>query len=309
MTLVVCAMNKDYAIQISDRRLSAAGMPTTDESNKAFSFHCDDARLLVGFSGLARCGSFEMGPWLTEALRDAGPPDFKVNSIMQRFCDRANNGFSKHPALVGVAASQRRTTFMLSGFIYDETWSAYTSVFALISNFQDFRTLTDSLEAWPEFRPYFGTMDSAVPNPINVQRIGAYAGFADSDVRALQDLLRAGVPPEGVVAKGFEIVRAIADRPESANTIGKQLTAVILPANPTEPSRDIYSTARPSHATYMSDIVSAKSATGSFIMRDLKLMAVGPEGTPPLVMPKQRRNQLCACGSGKKYKHCHGRGA
>jgi preprotein translocase subunit SecA len=33
-----------------------------------------------------------------------------------------------------------------------------------------------------------------------------------------------------------------------------------------------------------------------------------PPGVAPFVrqVPKVGRNELCPCGSGKKYKHCHG---
>ncbi|MFH1571957.1 MAG: SEC-C metal-binding domain-containing protein, partial [Gemmatimonadota bacterium] len=36
--------------------------------------------------------------------------------------------------------------------------------------------------------------------------------------------------------------------------------------------------------------------------------ADAPVRQPVRVAPKVGRNQPCPCGSGKKYKHCHGRG-
>jgi hypothetical protein len=48
MTLIVGLMSRDYAVQVSDRRLSSDGAPVDDESNKAVILTCANARLIVG---------------------------------------------------------------------------------------------------------------------------------------------------------------------------------------------------------------------------------------------------------------------
>jgi uncharacterized protein YecA (UPF0149 family) len=39
----------------------------------------------------------------------------------------------------------------------------------------------------------------------------------------------------------------------------------------------------------------------------LSLRADDPTGAPPLAVRKVPRNHACPCGSGAKYKRCHGR--
>ena len=41
-------------------------------------------------------------------------------------------------------------------------------------------------------------------------------------------------------------------------------------------------------------------------VKDISIRPVDPKNTAPISGPKLRPNQLCWCGSGKKFKKCHG---
>lgn len=64
MTLILGLANQQQVILISDRRLSVNGKVVEDESNKAATLNLQDARLAVGFTGLARAGRFQTRRWL-----------------------------------------------------------------------------------------------------------------------------------------------------------------------------------------------------------------------------------------------------
>jgi preprotein translocase subunit SecA len=59
---------------------------------------------------------------------------------------------------------------------------------------------------------------------------------------------------------------------------------------------------------------SAQAPQGLPRMAQAPLLAGAPQGAAPARNPKDpnswgkvRRNEPCPCGSGKKFKHCHGR--
>ena len=68
VTLILVAMNSDYLVQLSDRRLSAGGQPVEEESNKSLLVHLSDGRLAVGFTGLATYRGFETATFLTDVM-------------------------------------------------------------------------------------------------------------------------------------------------------------------------------------------------------------------------------------------------
>jgi len=64
MTLIIAAGNPDQFVQVSDRRLTANGVVQDDESNKAIVLNCANARLSIGFTGLAKVGTFNTRDWI-----------------------------------------------------------------------------------------------------------------------------------------------------------------------------------------------------------------------------------------------------
>lgn len=62
MTLVLGLINHRQAILVSDRRYTVNGQVLDagdDERNKASVLFCQDARVAVGFTGLAKAGDFD----------------------------------------------------------------------------------------------------------------------------------------------------------------------------------------------------------------------------------------------------------
>ncbi|MEA2722747.1 MAG: hypothetical protein QOH59_518, partial [Gemmatimonadales bacterium] len=152
MTLVLAAANRDYIVQLSDRRLSANGKPTNEESGKAGIFRCLDTRMVFGYSGLATWKSFKTWPWLLRTLAECGEPDSRVKPTLDRLTIRLTEKF-RTPQLMRAPSKDRRLTVMFTGYLNVED-SPYIAQ-ALLSNFQDFDTGRDNPEPWDEFKALY----------------------------------------------------------------------------------------------------------------------------------------------------------
>ncbi|MHB1445928.1 MAG: SEC-C metal-binding domain-containing protein [Acidimicrobiales bacterium] len=304
MTLVVGAMCQDYAIQVSDRRLTMDGRLADDESNKATVVVCENARLIVGFTGLASAGSFQTQEWLLKNLQESGPPDFLALNLTERLVDRATTAFAENPVLRRIRPEDKRTTFMLTGFVAQPHGPAPVAM--LITNYQVWG-VRDDPSAWPEFKATpFGVKAEAVPPITWVERIGSYPAFRGQDV-PIRRMLEEGRPAAAVVSKTVELIRDAADQPLAQGAIGKQLSSVILPADFSAGPQWNYHSDVPVHSVQFPSLVAATKAT-QMMAKDLTLMAVDPASAAPLAVGRTGRNAPCPCGSGTKYKYCHGRG-
>lgn len=171
MTLVVVAGNSQHFIQVSDRQLTTDTGPDVLPRNKAVVVDLADARLLVGFTGIARSGGFKTGDWMVDALAEAAPPDHLAKPTVERFLKLAEATLGSHSDLASLPPSTKGLTFLFSGFTYAEPpWP----VAALGSNFQDFRTGVDHPNARPAFEVLFESMRRELDHePTYVQAIGA----------------------------------------------------------------------------------------------------------------------------------------
>ena len=71
MTFCIVLANEDQIIQATDRRLTSAGKIIDDYANKSCHVICNDASLLVCFTGLARVGDHITSKWLLETISKA----------------------------------------------------------------------------------------------------------------------------------------------------------------------------------------------------------------------------------------------
>ena len=304
MTLILATLSRQYAIQVSDRRTTSTRGIESEQVTKALSLTCEDGRFAIGYTGLAEAGTFKTRSWITELLKQCGPPDFTARGIVTRFVDKATRDFSQLTVLKRLPLRDRRLTLMLTGFVLTEAGTVPSCLF--ISNFQDFETTVDSEEAWPEFRYLSAVPTSNAVSVSNVQRIGAYREINQAEWAPLKALVASGVPPNGLVKKMVQMIGEASSRPSSGGTVGRNALSCVIPADVAMPITSAFYSAEIGHTVYMADaVVVTRQTVASW--SDLKFAAVDPESTRPLVVPIQRRNALCACLSGKKYKHCHGK--
>jgi len=304
MTLILGLMNRAHTVLVSDRRLTCDGVLVEEESNKAATLICRDARVAIAFTGLARQGDFRTNRWLLEALSSSAGPDFLVEPIIARFRERAIRDLAsvtvRNPA-------DKRLSIVMAGYVYEE---AVPRCYCwLISNFEKFGSPphrepgnTFEVSSYREQRP--GDQD-------------CYALFiagtdvvSDDAVASMRTLLKEQRPAGALVGKAIEVLHASADSPKSGGRIGKQCTSIVLPSDPSKAAEVKYHTVTATYTLHgVSHVEARGSEFGIYIIDDPEIEYRNASGAPGLLaIPKVGRNQPCPCGSGKKYKRCHGRG-
>jgi hypothetical protein len=306
MTLIAAMMNAKYAVQVSDRALSTSGQPLPRTLTKGSVLICDDARLIVGFTGLASVGSFETMPWMLATLTALAPPTHLAEDICKKFVDTATAFYRRDRRLAALpprGSVARRSCSRGSGPC---PRARYQPVSLLVTNFQNWNRGSDDPEAWPEFKPLFFSPRADVDwNTFNyVERIGAWLALGEPELADVRELVRQRRPSVAVVRKTVEVVRAAADHPSCRGSVGEDLLSIVLPADAKSLPTSEYHPAAAAPVLHFPNIIDARRM-GGIAIRDISLK-VSPGGTP-LAVPRVVRNQPCPCRSGKKFKFCHGR--
>ena len=304
MTLILALANRDHVIQLSDRRLSCKGKLVNDESNKAGVLICNGVRAVYGFTGLARAHEFETSFWLNNALYECALPDFHFPNMMQRLQERANRDFANIPQLLALAPADREVSVLFSGFLYNET--PPRAFFFVMSNAERYRAKVAPprhgfvFTASREKRPYD-------PEFTMVQRVGNWHPMTTKDEDVLRAMLTEHRPAHAIVAKAVEVIRDIADRPRARGTIGKQISSIVLPRDANSHYVARFHSNTISFQSYGPDTVCALGPGCHTAIYGPTTSAIPQPARRAIAVPKVGRNQRCPCGSGKKYKNCHGR--
>jgi hypothetical protein len=309
MTFILCLGNRDRVLQISDRRHVINGRVASDERNKATIMACPNGRFAVGFTGLARAGSFETQEWILISLYNCGPPDYIAGKIIERMCEKATRDFRSLPSLRGVNRRDKRLSIIFSGYL--DRVEPPLCVYAVITNYQDSDTLTDSVECWNEFKTTYyweKRPDNVALDDISlVQRFGVWPAWRQADELVLRPMLAQRKPTRAIALKAYTVVHDIARRREARNMIGPQLTCIGIPRDRSKDFGYDYDTSVPTNVLPGPDFVAVEP--GGDILRGFtveKDTSAGPHPERPMLVPRVRPDQICPCGSGKRYKACHG---
>lgn len=307
MTLIISSANSQQVVLISDRRLTRNGKLVDDESNKAATLVCRDARLALAFTGLAEAGTFRTRRWLLQALVESAPPDYLMGPTITRFCDRATQDINK----LGLSKEDRRLSVVLAGYSYDE--DPPRCYLFLVSNFEGFDDeRTSQTAAFDKFEIH--TMRDTRPSETSYNMLcylGTYNVVGQNlgmYVEPLRTFLRENRSPAAIVGKGVEILREIAASPKSKNLIGRQCTSIMLPSDPQAQALGQYHSTTNSFKTYSPSHIEARGGEfGAYVIESPWVRMETPSGQDVILeVPKVGRNQPCPCGSGTKYKKCHG---
>ncbi|HEX7075593.1 MAG TPA: SEC-C metal-binding domain-containing protein [Hyphomicrobiaceae bacterium] len=304
MTLILTLGCSDYIVQASDRRLVADGHLVDDESNKSGVLECMNARLAFGFTGLAKFGSFDTRRWLLDALHDAGPPDYAAKGIIDRLADKASRAFAIAP-LNGIPSQHKRLSIMFSGYLYHH--SPPRMGYAIVTNYQDFIAGIERPGAKEQFHVQYWQERRPLDDDVTlVQRIGTWRAMTREDEVQLRALLKARRPARALTGKAVDVMQSMADRASANGAIGKQISTIQLPVSRGEPVQSGYYTRKLGYVSYMADYVIATSNENRTVMRDMEIRQLRGDTPIAVAVPKVGRNVPCPCGSGRKYKFCHG---
>jgi len=230
MTLILSIGNSSQVIQISDRRLTSGRNVINDNSNKATCIICRNGRFAVGYAGLALVGSFNTQAWLLDTFFKCASPEYTIYEIVKRFAKRASQDFKQIPFLAKLQSPYKRLSIMLSGYLTHGEKPLIGNL--IITNFQDFRLGID----YPGAKDEFWIMselekDDTSSEATFIQRVGFWQAMNSQDEINLRNLLRQHLPEEVLIDAAVDVVREIANRPESNNTIGKNLIVTVVPSD------------------------------------------------------------------------------
>jgi hypothetical protein len=314
MTLHLTLFGSDYAILISDRRLSNNGKTITDEYNKATVLEFDDARLVCGFTGIATIGNikrptFSTQDWLLDALHQTASPDYFSVPTLQRLKEHCSKAFREHSSLKSLSSDNRKLAFLFAGFNYDGQSACPTAhrCAAVLTNFRGFAGVYD-LPGEPND---FVLREIDMSRDTRVGVFGRWPAISPQDIADLNDMLGSNKPADAVVARAIDIVRKATSKQVAKNTIGQQLNTIILPADRSRPAQCAYNVHKASTTHYEPDHV-VLTSTRQLMIKSAMIYASDASGNhaptaPPIVVPKVHRNAPCPCGSRIRYRNCHGR--
>jgi hypothetical protein len=305
MTLILALINADQALQLSDRRLTYRdARAPEDESDKAIYYKTDNARLAVGYTGLAAAGRFRTHRWLVEQLGPLSEPEHNAGVALERLRESLTETFTRHPSLRRLAASEKRLTVMFTGYL--DAADPPRGGSAVLTNFQDPMAGTDAPEAWDEFQlvvreavlPRDGESSFVLP-------IGAWRAVKREDVEGLRRLLEERRPQQAILARAIHVIRAIGDRPEAGGSVGRSLSSITIPREAGGPTMAFHAGTSMRLIPAPATVISTSGVQVGF--REFAVRRADPELVPPEGTPLPGRNDPCWCGSGVKYKRCHGR--
>ena len=294
MTLNLFLVNSDQAIVLSDRRLIENGRLVNSEATKVATIVGLDGRSVMAFTGLARYGAFDASRWLLEAVGEAGRADRLISSAVGRLREALE---AKVDSLGITKADDRRLSVTIAGYLYS-SGVPVAHVWRL-SNFEGDRLDVSEPRAAGEF--VLAAARQTESRAVLAYPSGFDAAFTAEEQKAVVALLQERRPPAAIVGKASEVMRRIASDQSSRGWIGTDYTSAIVPGDPAQRISVDFHVGAPTRTVYMPSMVNLETG---ILMADPKVTQVS-EG--PWVVPKIGRNRPCSCGSGQKYKRCHGR--
>lgn len=297
MTLILAVRGQDFLVLASDRRLTANGRLIDDASNKATIVTFPGGQLACGFTGLAAAGRFRTQDMIEAACRDIFKPPFDIDKCLEALRARLEITFDKDQNVRRLRAENRRLALAIVGFVGQNTAEGEFvggPFYAEISNFDDLGAAAD--------RRGFDLKGGYVPTMVGF--VGHISALDDVDLRVLGGLADRAAPIEVVIEKVVDTMRRAAVR--SGGTIGTEITSVVLKpgAGPTCRSHFLvpgavmtpaFVMAWPDGRSTWANGMAIGNSQGTYESRD------------PMHLPMFERGRPCPCGSGAKYRNCHGR--
>lgn len=116
MTLVLGISSPDFVTICADKRLTVDGELYAERAVKLVSLQCQNARIAIGYSGLAEVDRVRTDEWLRDYLVNLGAASLKIQAVVQLLVHEATERF--RPVFRQIAPQHRLTEFLIVGFLY-----------------------------------------------------------------------------------------------------------------------------------------------------------------------------------------------
>lgn len=304
MTLVLLALTEREAVVTADCLLSDRARPYDDEAIKTASVRFRDARLAMGYSGLAGlalprghrgptpAGAFRTMEWLLNGILATGGQDGMIPSL-HRWRDLMTATF---PAQ-GAPPNARRLEVALAGF-----WATEVGVRPVVVKLTNIDTNGATV---PVFDLRVVTLDDGG----YVAAIGRTASITRSQLHELRLLAdEPERPARALTGKSIATIRAAARSSAGLGVVGDICTSVVMYPNGAQSGTFVRTES--SDVFLQSHLVDTTDGPFHGIWMDVLVRGDSEDGTPGgrlISFPRAAKASRCPCGSGLKYRHCHKR--
>ena len=306
MTMIVTLGNLDNAILVSDRRLTMPDGSWDDESNKAFFMITQDARVAIGFSGLAGIPSsgFRTRFWLPQTLAEVAATDHTLNGILAGLKVRAERDISP------LRVTSKRLSITGVGYYYAVTPPRLIAF--RLSNFEsaDPQPVV-SRNTGRDFALWTWVSDEGAA-PVRLRHISGWNAGPDETGPAWDEIyewLRLGKPSAAIVSRAVRMIRLVSDDKATRGAVGGECMSIVIPSDPARPPISEYHSSGVKTSVYMPGHIEARGGEhGVYVLADTEMGITDSAGKKlASAVPQVPRNRPCPCGSGRKFKYCHGR--
>lgn len=303
MTLIISTVSPLAATMVGDRRLTSGGKIVDESAGKQGHWITADASVLYGYTGIARASKFSMPVWIADKLFELAPKaEYLFQGTIALLAEELTELLRSHPQIR--LAPDKRTTIVFSGFMGNGD-----PTFAVVSNFEDLdhasivKPVADEVVSWHARR---GEREKGIGASM-CHAAGAFRAIGGKGLSDLNQLMMAGRSHLALRQKSADLIKIASASEISGGTIGRKLQSAYLPppinGEPPTPTVGFISDVPTAEISLLDKVVTYSAELRS-VTRDIKIASA--DGSF-VVLAKQPRNERCKCGSGKKFKHCHGR--
>lgn len=305
MTLVLACVNSDAAVVVADCLISTGGRPFDDEVTKIALVTFDDARLAMSYTGLASvglppghrgpapAGAFRTIEWLGNSLIDLGAATGMMIPTLGALKDRLDAGFPPIP----LNAVDRLLIVGFVGYRYEGgriIKTAGTIGNAVVEG--DRWVGGSTFEMWTE-----------EVSAASMLALGRRRAIVEDTRLRLADLVSARRPALAVAEKATGLIREAARHPAASGSIGDLCMSLVVPADASIPAVSRHHADKVGGVIFQAHSVRVAAGGGLFVLDPSVRGGLPGQPASPIAIPKVSKYAPCPCGSGKKYKWCHGR--
>jgi hypothetical protein len=293
MTLLLLIQTSRHALFLSDRRLTTNGVVQDSAANKTISINFPGASILLGFTGLARAGSFDTRTFLLEQVKALMPLCLDWRTFAVRLAQALTEIF-KCPPLSRVSDLNKGLAIAFVGAEVDGGYSY--PIYGYITNAPGFSRGMEN--------PTVGAFKAGGDRPPvpGLAVYGAWQAFSDQEREDLFRFIGRGPTIQVIAAKAADSIRRASESRKARHTIGREISWTALDRSSLEVTWGQYphsflESYSPDFAIWNVGDTDVGIASG--------ISVTGPN--PRYDMPSFERNRACPCGSGVQFRHCHGR--
>jgi hypothetical protein len=296
LTLITVAANRDFIVQLSDRRLTSDGNVFTEDETKVIYIQTPTFQGVMGYTGLATIYRQPTNQVLMDLMMTAlEDTELDIDAAMRRFSQLLTETWMER-RVQRAGKANTRLSVILTGFRLSGQTEYSGPLQCFITNFQEWG-VGDHALPWPEFTILFRSPRGDWPT--TVQRIGAHQALSLDEAEKLRERLAEGIPPTAVRDSMLDLLPS---QSAAYPTIGTRANVVII--RPHQEPEGSYHAFNEVRAIQMFDQVIATSPKEIVIISRMTVKQIS-EGEG--FITEIPRRQPCSCMSGLPYRRCHGK--